>query len=460
MLSTDIFKIGPVIAGITISIAVSLVVNSTGVGNAAAITAGVSALCAVWWMLEAIPLPVTALVPLAVFPLTGVLTPDQVASAYGSPIILLFLGGFIMSAAMERSGAHRRLALNIVAAIGGESPRRLVIGFMAATALLSMFISNTAAVLMMLPIIVATVEGAESKKLTPTLFLAVGYTASIAGIGTPIGSPPNLLFIQAYRDVSGVDMGFASWMVITLPIVFVMLAIAAVWLTRNLKPGHRIRIPPTGPWTAAQARTIATFACVAILWITRSEPFGGWSDLLGMPNASDATVALLGVIVMFLVPNGVGGRLLDWQCAEKIPWGTLLIFAGGITIARAFSSSGLGDLVGTSVSALGALPLPILLVVLCLCITFLTELTSNTATAALLMPVLASAAIAANLDPLVLMLPAAITVSFAFMLPVATPPNAVIYGSGKVSVRQMVREGLVLNLAGVVVISLYFAFVR
>ena len=179
-----------------------------------------------------------------------------------------------------------------------------------------------------------------------------------------------------------------------------------------------------------------------------------------MPNASDATVALLGVIVMFLVPNGVGGRLLDWQCAEKIPWGTLLIFAGGITLARAFSSSGLGDLVGTSVTALGALPLPILLVVLCLCITFLTELTSNTATAALLMPVLASAAIAANLDPLVLMLPAAITVSFAFMLPVATPPNAVIYGSGKVSVRQMVREGLVLNLAGVVVISLYFAFLR
>ena len=456
MAGSDSFKLLPTIGGVIVAVLVYYLVRSTSAGEPAALTASVSALCATWWMLEAIPLPVTALVPLALFPVFGVLTSEQVASAVGNPVILLFLGGFIMSSAMERSGAHRRLALMIVSAIGGESPKRLVFGFMVAIAALSTFISNTAALLMLLPILSATVETAEDRELAPVLFLAVAYAASIAGIGTPIGTPPNLLFLQSYEQATGETIGFASWMMLNLPIVVVMLPIAGWWLTRRLSGNYTVTLPTVGDWTQAEVRTLAVYAVVAMLWITRSEPFGGWSTWLDVPQATDASVALLGVVAMFLVPNGTGGRLLDWKTAESIPWGMLLLFAGGIAIARAFSSSGLGDLIGTSIAALGSLPLPLLLVGICLSITFLTELTSNTATAALLMPVLAVAAVAADTDPLVFMLPAVISISFAFMLPVATPTNAVIYGTNRVTIRRMIREGVVLNLIGVIVIAAYF----
>lgn len=456
MAGSDSFKLLPTIGGVIVAVLVYYLVRSTSAGEPAALTASVSALCATWWMLEAIPLPVTALVPLALFPVFGVLTSEQVASAVGNPVILLFLGGFIMSSAMERSGAHRRLALMIVSAIGGESPKRLVFGFMVAIAALSTFISNTAALLMLLPILSATVETAEDRELAPVLFLAVAYAASIAGIGTPIGTPPNLLFLQSYEQATGETIGFASWMMLNLPIVVIMLPIAGWWLTRRLSGNYTVTLPTVGDWTQAEVRTLAVYAVVAMLWITRSEPFGGWSTWLDVPQATDASVALLGVVAMFLVPNGTGGRLLDWKTAESIPWGMLLLFAGGIAIARAFSSSGLGDLIGTSIAALGSLPLPLLLVGICLSITFLTELTSNTATAALLMPVLAVAAVAADTDPLVFMLPAVISISFAFMLPVATPTNAVIYGTNRVTIRRMIREGVVLNLIGVIVIAAYF----
>lgn len=456
MAGSDSFKLLPTIGGVIVAVLVYHLVRSTSAGEPAALTASVSALCATWWMLEAIPLPVTALVPLALFPVFGVLTSEQVASAVGNPVILLFLGGFIMSSAMERSGAHRRLALMIVSAIGGESPKRLVFGFMVAIAALSTFISNTAALLMLLPILSATVETAEDRELAPVLFLAVAYAASIAGIGTPIGTPPNLLFLQSYEQATGETIGFASWMMLNLPIVVIMLPIAGWWLTRRLSGNYTVTLPTVGDWTQAEVRTLAVYAVVAMLWITRSEPFGGWSTWLDVPQATDASVALSGVVAMFLVPNGTGGRLLDWKTAESIPWGMLLLFAGGIAIARAFSSSGLGDLIGTSIAALGSLPLPLLLVGICLSITFLTELTSNTATAALLMPVLAVAAVAADTDPLVFMLPAVISISFAFMLPVATPTNAVIYGTNRVTIRRMIREGVVLNLIGVIVIAAYF----
>ncbi len=424
-----------------------------GLSQDAIVTAAITALCAAWWVTEAIPLPVTALIPLSLFPLLGVLEPNVVAQAYGHPLILFFLGGFIMSAAMEKSGAHRRLALGIVKGVGGTSVRRLVFGFMLASAFLSMFISNTAALLMLLPIMMATIEGVEDKQLRIILLLAVAYAASIGGIGTPIGTPPNLLFIQSYEQATGAHISFLNWMLIAIPIVAVMLVITCFWLTRNLKKAHGIQLPHVGSWTSPERRTLAIFFVTAMLWITRTAPFGGWSEMLSLPWASDANIALLAVIAMFLMPNGDGGKILDWESARTIPWGMLLLFAGGIAIAKAFEASGLGLAIGNSIASFNTFSLPVLILVICFTVIFLTELTSNTATAALLMPLLANAAIVGGFDPLLIMLPAVYAISFAFMLPVATPTNAVVYGTKHIPISRMVREGVFLNFAGIAVIS-------
>ena len=441
------------ILGLILSFGIVGLMGALGYPANATITASVTALCAVWWVSEAIPIPVTALLPLSLFPLLGVLTPEEVAGAYGHPLILFFLGGFIMSSAMEKSGAHRRLALGIVSAVGGSSPRRLVFGFMTASALLSMFISNTAALLMLLPIMLATVQGMSNDKLRIALLLGIAYAASIGGIGTPIGTPPNLLFMQALEQTTGEQISFVDWMGMALPIVIPMLLITGFWLTRGLGNTHDIRLPSVGAWTSPERRTLIIFSITACLWITRAAPFGGWSTLLDVPTANDAMIALLAVTVMFIVPDGANGKILDWEHARKIPWGMLLLFAGGISIAKAFDVSGLGLTIGTAIASFNLLPLPLLMIALCLAVTFLTELTSNTATAALLMPVLASAATASGVDPLLFMLPAVYAISFAFMLPVATPTNAVVYGTGYLTISKMAREGFVLNLAGVITIA-------
>ena len=417
-------------------------------------TAGVTLLCAVWWITEALPMAVTALVPFAIFPLVGVLTPAQVGQAYGSPLILLYLGGFMLSTAMEKSGAHRRLALGMVNVFGGFGDRGVVFGFMAAAALLSMWISNTATSLMLLPIALATLENVQSRRLKIGLLLGIAYACNVGGIGTPIGTPPNLIFMQVYQDTTGVALSFTDWMLWGLPVVLVFVPLIGLWVTRGVSRSRTIDVPEVGIWRSEEKRTLAVFGLTALAWMTRSDPFGGWSAWLDLPQANDASVALLAVLCMFMIPSGNGGgRLLDWETAIKIPWGILILFAGGICIANAFVSSGISQIIGEALAGLSGLHPLVVLAVICLSVTFLTEITSNTATTALLMPILAAAAIGAGVDPRMLMVPAAMSASCAFMLPVATGPNAVIFASGHVPIGAMAREGLILNFIGAAVLT-------
>ena len=418
------------------------------------VTASTAVLCILWWIFEPIPIPVTSLLPLALMPLFGVLTPAETGAAYGSPLILLLLGGFLLSRGMESTGAHRRVALGVVRLVGSESPRRVVLGFMIAGAALSMWISNTATVLMLLPVALAVLDSAEDKtRLGPPLLLGLAWSCSIGGLGTPIGTPPNLIFMQVYEETTGSALGFARWMSWGLPVVITMIGIAAFWLTRSLPRVLPVTLPEVGAWRSAERRVLLIFGLTALAWMTRSEPFGGWRELLGVPQANDASVAFLAVVLLFITRDRQGKPLITWQEAADIPWGVLLLFAGGICLAKAFMSSGLSALAGEALVALAAFPaLPMILLV-CLAVTFMTEATSNTATTALLMPVLAAAAVAAGLEPTLLMVPAAMSASCAFMLPVATAPNAVIYGTGRIRIATMFREGLVLNLAGAVTIT-------
>ena len=448
-----VIKRTALIAGPTIAAVVWTSMTSAGLAPAMAWTAAVTTVCAVWWIFEAIPIPATSLLPIAALPLFGILTPAEVGAAYGSPLILLMLGGFMLSTAMARSGVHRRLALMMVGWFGGRAGVSLVLGFMVASAVLSMWISNVATSLMMLPIALAICEKLENPRMVVALMLGIMYGCSIGGIGTPIGTPPNLIFMRVFAETTGYEPTFTEWMGWALPVVIVMVPLTALWLSRNLPRGDVIELPDTGPWRTEEVRTLAVFVVTALLWITRKEPFGGWSEWLGLPSANDASVALIAVITMFLIPNGKGERLLDWETAGSIPWGILILFGGGVAIAKAFAESGLSELVGQGLVGINTLPIALVIIVTCLSVSFLTEITSNTATTALLMPILAAGAVAAGIDPKLIMVPAAMSASFAFMLPVATGPNAVIFGSGKLTVEQMAREGFVLNLIGAGVIS-------
>jgi sodium-dependent dicarboxylate transporter 2/3/5 len=432
----------------------------SGSGMDIACTTFVLVWCAIWWIFEPIPIPATSLIPIIVLPAFGVITPAQLGEAIGSPIILLLMGGFFLSTALTRSGAHRRIAIMIVRRIGLR-PRYIVIGFMIAAASLSMWISNVATTLMLVPIAMAAIEDNDSPEFRTILLLAVAYAASVGGIGTPIGTTPNLIFLQVLESVGGEAPGFLEWMTWTLPIIIVMLPLMAWWLTRNLSGSGTSHLPQLGPWRPEEIRTLSIFALTALAWVFRKEPFGGWTGLIGFPTINDASIALGAVLIMFLVPNGQGRnqRLLDWETAEAVPWGTLILFAGGLALAKGFTVSGLDQVIGGSLGFLATLPPPVLVFGLCLMVTFLTEVTSNTATTALLMPVLAAVAAGSDLPPALLMAPAAISASFAFMLPVATGPNAIVYGSGHINTRRMAREGFVLNLLGAAVIGTAMLFI-
>jgi sodium-dependent dicarboxylate transporter 2/3/5 len=423
-----------------------------------ALTAGLTTLCAIWWIFEPIPIPATSMIPLGVMPLLGILDGKQVAQAYGDPLIILLMGGAMLSKAMEKSGAHRRIALSMVNLFGNNDLRRLVLGFMVASAALSMWVSNTATTLMLLPVVYAVLESMEDKiqsaRLAVPLFLGIAYAASIGGLGTPIGSPPNVIFLKVYAEATGVMISFRQWMLWAVPVVLLMVPAAGIWLTRNLVSTHSVKIPEVGHWRQEEIRVLLIFGFTALGWITLREPFGGWTTWFNVPSANYAAVALTGVLAMFLVSDGRGGKLLDWESASKIHWGVLLLFAAGIAIAKAFAVTGISAAIGDSLSGVTRLSLIIIIAVVALSVTFLTEITSNTATTTLLMPILAAASLGAGFDPALLMLPAALSASCAFMLPVATAPNAIVFGTGKISVEQMVREGFALNIMGAVVITM------
>lgn len=441
--------IGPILAAVAF-----LGLYTQGWELTACWTGATAVLVATWWIFEPIPIPATSLLPIGLLPLFGVLTPAEVGASYGHPLVLLLMGGFILSTAMERSGAHRRIALNMVNLFGGTSSRRLVFGFMAASAVLSMWISNTATTLMLLPVALAVLEKSEDKQLAIPLLLGIAYAASVGGIGTPIGTPPNLFFRTIYEQETGIEVGFLTWMTWGIPVVLIFVPLIGIWLTRSLNFKGKIDMPPVQDWTVEEKRVFIVFSLTALAWVTRTQPFGGWRTWLDLPTANDASVALIAVVVMFLVPNGKGSRLLDWETANKIPWGMLILFGGGIALAKAFVASGLSAYLGDLLSGLAAWHVVAMVLVICLTITFLTEMTSNTATTTLMMPILATAAFAAEIEPALLMVPAAMSASCAFMLPVATAPNTIMFSTGRFPIKTMVREGFVLNLIGAGVITL------
>jgi solute carrier family 13 (sodium-dependent dicarboxylate transporter), member 2/3/5 len=433
--------------------------------TALALTAAVAVLCVIWWIFEPVPIPVTSLLPLPVFQLGGVLSANEIGQSYGSPLVLLLLGGFILSKAMERSGAHLRLALFMVNLFGKKSSKQLVLGFMVTAATLSMWISNTATTLMLLPVALAVAHQAKDKQLAAPLMLSIAFAASIGGIGTPIGSPPNLVFMQVYEQQFHKNIDFTEWMSWGIPIVLCMIPVTWLWLTRKLSYSGGFDMPDVGRWSLIEKRVMTLFAITAFAWVTRKEPFGGWSNLLDLPAANDASVALIAVVLMFIIPAGYtsehqkGEKLLDWETAATIPWGILLLFGGGITLAKAFGVSGLSASLAYHLSDLSTLPIIAMIFAVCIGVTFLTETTSNTASTVLLMPVLAATAIGSNIDPKLLMIPAAISASCAFMMPVATPPNSIVYASGFFTTEIMAREGFILNICGAIIITTLCYFI-
>lgn len=459
--------------------------------------AAVAVLMAVWWMTEALPLAATALLPIVLFPALGVLPAGEATAPYANHLIFLFMGGFFIAMTLQRWGLHRRLALAVVAIVGTEA-RTVVLGFMLATAFLSAWISNTATTVMMLPIATAILDlivghggptlrteaaspprvrrGAEVDETNPlgtALMLGIAYAASIGGVATLIGTPPNAVFAAAADELLGRTIGFLEWMLVGVPVALIMLAITWWLLVYVLHPlprragaatavkevvgGERARLGHMGrgEWTTA-----VVVACTALAWLLRAPKEIGAVTIPGiatyLPLVADSTIAIAGAVVLFALPVSLarGEFALDWESARRIPWGILLLFGGGLSLAHAFDTSGLAVWIGDRVALFGALPTIGLVAVVAVVFLLLTELTSNTATATMGMPLMAGVAAGVGTEPLLLMAAAALACSMAFMLPVATPPNAIVFGSGRVTIAQMVRTGLWLNLAGAVLISL------
>jgi sodium-dependent dicarboxylate transporter 2/3/5 len=456
-----------VLLAIFAAIVTALLSVSLDADSPIVLTASLTVLIAALWVTEALPIPVTSLIPFFAFPAAGILTAKEASSALGSHVILLLMGAFMLSKAIEKSGVHERLALSLLHKTGAKSSRTLVVSFMFTAAFLSMWISNTATTLMLLPIAMAVLNRLQIQSLTPVLLISIAYAASLGGVGTPIGTPPNIIMISIYEEQVGATLTFLQWMKTGVPVVVVGIPLMALWLTRRSVPLPKCDLPALEGWKTAERRVLWVFGLIAATWILR--PY--WSELLSIKTVNDSTIALMGVVLMCLIPSGKpsgnpSGKpndsdkqpnrdyLLDWKTAQDIPWGMLLLFAGGICLAKAFTASGLSALIGEQLTGLAGLPVILVLIALCLTVTFLTEITSNTATATLLMPILVSAGHAMGVDPQLLMIPAAITASCAFMMPVATAPNAIVYGSGKVPIQNMVKEGAVLNLIMAVVVVL------
>lgn len=444
-----------ILIGLAGAVGTFLLMLIAGWDQPAAITTATAVLCAIWWISAALPMAATGLVPLAIFPLAGVLDGKAVAASYGHPLILLFLGGSLLSKALEQSGAHRQLALRIVRICGGRTARRLVVGFMLASAWLSMWVSNTATVLMLVPMAVALLDRLQRSDLDAPLLLGIAYAASIGGLVTHIGSPPNLVFIGVYENLFGIEITLLDWMRWSLPVALPLFVLAVWWLTRGLGSLPLQITWEAEPWSVAQRRVLWVFGLTALAWMLRGHPWGGWQVWFNMPAANDAAVALLAVVILFMLPDGkrVQGRLLDWERALEVPWGVFILFAGGLALAAGFERTGLSAALGHALAQFTWLPLWWLLIIVCLFVTFLTEITSNTATSTVLLPILAATALAAKIDPLLLMVPAALSASCAFMLPVATPPNAIVLSSERVSVRAMAQAGVWLNFSGALIIA-------
>lgn len=423
-----------------------------GLALPACAVAGLAGLCAVWWTTEPVPIAATSLLPFVVLPAVGALSPDDAGAAFGHPLILLLLAGFLLSQVMERSGAHERLAIAVIRSLGARTGRRSVLAFLLASALLSMWISNTATALMLLPVALAVIDRSSAPGiLGAPLLLAMAWGASIGGMGTPVGTPPNPLLLAELKRL-GQPWGFPEFLRVGVPIIAVLLPLTWGWLCREPALADVVvEVPPSRTWTSPERRAVGLFAVVIVLWVTRTAPFGGWATALGLDQVKDHTVGLLMVVVAFLTPDGTGRPLLDWPTAARIPWHLLLLFSGGIALGMGFRNTGLDVVLANQLGGLGSLPLPVSILVIAGTVTLCTELLSNTATAALLLPILATAA---EPDAAVPWLASAtFAASCAFMMPVATAPNAIVIGSGRLSPRRMAVEGLGMNVIAPVVIA-------
>jgi len=430
---------------------------------------GIALCMAFWWLTEALPVPVTALMPLIAFPILGVFSFKVAATPYAHPLIFLFMGGFIIAKAIETWNLHQRIALLIVRAFGTR-PDYLIAGFMLATASLSMWVSNTATTVMMLPIAISIIgvlnekEEAEVATNTATaLLLGIAYSASIGGAGTLVGTPPNALLAAFAQDRLGIEIGFAEWMAIGLPVVFVMLPLSWLLLTRVTCPVARRPIPGAekiikaelkalGPMSIEEKRVAAVFALTALSWVFRPLI----SNIVPGIGLTDSGIALIGALSLFIIPSNQedGSCLMTWPKAVTLPWGVLLLFGGGLSLAGAISKSGLADVIGGSLTGLAGFPILILIAAVTALIVFLTEITSNTATTAVFLPIVATVAASTGIAPLELLVPVALAASCAFMMPVATPPNAIVFASDRLTVGQMARAGFLLNIIAIVVIVL------
>jgi len=436
---------------------------------------------AVWWITEAIPIAVTALLPIVIFPVTGVMKTQEVTAPYANHLVFLFMGGFIIALAMEKWNLHRRIALTVIQALG-QTPRRIILGFMVATAFLSMWISNTATAMMMTPIGLAVITQVGSLleehddiqaavatgkfQFGTALMLGIAYAASIGGVATIIGTPPNAVFVGVIREMYGVDISFAQWILFGLPLSVIMVFLVWVYLTRvaftfeftELPVGMDVisrELKKLGALSGEEFKVLVVFGVVAVLWIIR-----GFFLKDVFPMMSDATIAIFGAVALFVIPAdwSSGEFIMDWQAARRVPWGILLLFGGGISLAEAFQTSGLAKWLAGLLSGLAGAPILIIVGAVVTLAIFLTEMTSNTATSTMLMPIMASLAIAVGLNPLATMVSAAVATSFAFMLPVATPPNAIVFGSGYISIPTMARTGFILNLIGIVLVTVGSVF--
>ncbi|WP_321828424.1 SLC13 family permease [Maribacter dokdonensis] len=429
---------------------------------------------AIWWITEAIPIAVTALLPLVLFPLSGGLDLSSTSGAFGHKYVFLYIGGFIIAIAIEKWNLHRRIALNIINLIGSDI-RKIILGFMMATAFLSMWISNTATAVMMLPIGLAiikqlqdnpdTVED-ENQTFGKALMLAIAYSASIGGVATLIGTPPNLVLAGVILDTYGYEITFMQWFAFGLPISIILIFICWKYLTKyafSFKqksfPGGKQEIQrlllSLGRITYEEKIVALVFVLTAFCWITRSVLL---QKLL--PALDDTIIAIFFAIVLFLIPSKKKGeQLINWEEAVKMPWGIILLFGGGMALAKGFESSGLAEWIGSQMTTLSGLPILILILVLIASVNFLTEITSNLATTAMLLPVLAPMALTIDVHPFVLMVGAAVAASCAFMLPVATPPNAVVFGSGYLRIPDMVGKGLFMNIISIFILTFFVYFI-
>ena len=429
---------------------------------------------AIWWITEAIPIAVTALLPIVLFPLSGGLDLGTTTASFGHKYIFLYMGGFIIAIAIEKWNLHKRIALNIITIIGSDI-KKIILGFMVATAFLSMWISNTATAVMMLPIGIAiitqlkdnpnTIEN-ETRLFGKALMLAIAYSASIGGIATLIGTPPNLVLAGVVLNTYGYEITFLQWFMFGFPISVLLLVLCWKYLTTyafNFEqkefPGGKAEIrrlkKELGTISYEEKMVSVVFGTTAFFWITRSLLF----DKL-IPRLDDTIIAIIFAIVLFLIPaKSKKQKLMAWEDAVKLPWGIILLFGGGMAIASGFESSGLAVWLGNQMTTFAGLSTFLLILMLITAVNFLTEITSNLATTAMLLPVLAPMAVTVDIHPFVLMVGAAVAASCAFMLPVATPPNAVVFGSGYLRIPDMVSKGFVMNIISIIILTLFVYFV-